>query len=145
MRLNFGLIIGIMLALAGTLFSIIAFKEWRSTGQIIKNGIQTQGIVVDNVHRPRRIGENVTSTSLAPVVSYFTTTGQQKSYYSQTYTTPAEYKIGDTVNIWYLPSEPNLATLEGGEMWILPVAFGIFGFVMCLIGYPLAWNSVNRK
>jgi hypothetical protein len=144
-KLYIGFIVGIILACCGTLFSIIAYNQWQSTAKIVKNGVQTQGIVVENVHRPRRIGKTSNTTALAPVVKYFTLDGQQKSYYSQTYTTPAQYQIGQSVNIWYLPNEPNLETLNGADGWILPVAFGVFGSVMCLIGFILIFGFVKQK
>lgn len=81
-----------MSAFAGTLFLIIAWNSWRSTYRIVHNGIQTQGIVVENVHKPRRGLERQT-TSLAPIVQFFTASGERKLYYSQTYTTPVSRQV----------------------------------------------------
>lgn len=143
MRLSAELIITIILTFGGTLFSAIAYKEWKSTTHIIKEGKQTKGVVIELVRRPRRTGEQFQSTSMAPVVLFYTEKGQQK-YYCQTYTTPAQYAIGDQVDILYMPDEPNKATLKGLDSWILPAAFGIFGSVMALIGYSLLINLLIR-
>lgn len=133
-----------MFAFAGTLFLVIAWNSWRSTYRIVRNGLQTQGIVVENVHKPRR-GLEPQTTSLAPVVQFFTSTGEQKFYYSQTYTTPAAYQVGETVAIWYLPDNPIEATLNGVDAWIFPVVFGIFGAAACLIGYPVLLKFLFRQ
>lgn len=135
----------LLLSLVGTLFAIIAFREWRTTGRIIKTGVQTTGVVIENVKRPRRAGESFQSTAMAPGVLFVTNKGEQFTYYSQTYTTPASYSIGDKVDIWYLPEEPNKATLKGADAWILPVAFGIFGLAMCLIGYPSFLSQLKDR
>ncbi len=143
MRLTAELIITIILTFGGTLFSTIAYREWKSTAQIIKQGKQTKGVVTDLVRRPRRTGEQFQTTSLAPVVLFYSEKGQHM-YYSQTYTTPAEFSKGDAVDIWYLPDDPKRATLKGADSWILPVAFGVFGSVMCLIGYSLLFNMLIK-
>ncbi len=121
-------------AFGGTLFAIIAWNSWNETYQIVRNGIKTQGLVLENVHRPTR-GISHQTSSLAPIVMFTTTAGEQKKYYSQTYTTPATHAPGDVVDIWYLPDNPVLATMNGVDAWVLPTVFGIFGAAMCLIGY----------
>lgn len=128
-------IISLMLALGGTLFGIIAWNSYTETYSILQNGTQTFGVVIDNVPKPRRGNESPT-TSLAPVVRFLTGDGKETVWYSQTYTTPARFQIGEAVQIWYLPENPQRATLQDVDAWVLPIVFGIFGTVMCLIGYP---------
>ncbi|MEZ4960721.1 MAG: DUF3592 domain-containing protein [Saprospiraceae bacterium] len=137
-------IIFLMLATGGTLFAIIAWREWRSVGRIIKMGENAQGVVVEMFRRSRKVGETGTPRSFAPVVLFTTAKGEQRKYYSTLYTALDTYQIGQTVDIWYLPDEPDKATLKGGDAWILPVVFGIFGAVMCLIGYPGLFKSIFR-
>ena len=133
-----------MFAFAGTLFLIIAWNHWQSTYRIVRTGVQTQGVVVENVHKPRR-GLEPQTTSLAPVVQFFTATGEQKLYYSQTYTTPVSHQVGEVVTLWYLPDDPNQATLNGVDAWIFPVVFGIFGVAAALIGYPTLLKFLFRQ
>lgn len=66
----------IMLALGGTLFAIIAWNSWRSTYRIIRNGIQTEGMVLENRRRPAR-GLEARPTSVAPVVQFVTPDGRR--------------------------------------------------------------------
>ncbi len=124
----------LLIALGGTMFLFIGWNAWKERYQIVQNGIQTQGIVVENVHRPTR-GLERQSTALAPVVSFTTSEGKTVRYYSQTYTTPAQYTPGTVVDVWYLPDNPQEATMEGVDAWVFPTVFGIFGTAMCLIGY----------
>lgn len=130
------LIFCLVLALGGTLFVTIAWREWRSAGRIIKMGTQTQGVVIEMARRPRKVGETITPNSFAPVVLFTTEKGEQRNYYSTLYSALDTYQVGQTVDIWYLPDDPLKATLKGGDAWILPIAFGIFGVAMCLIAYP---------
>lgn len=136
MRNKINLLICLAFCLGGSLFAIIAIREWQMTGRILKTGNQAQGIVIEMTRRPRKVGEQTTPNSFAPVVQFTTDKGEQRKYYSTLYTALETYQVGQTVDIWYLPDEPEKATMEGGDAWILPLVFGIFGCAMCLIGYP---------
>lgn len=130
------LIVCLALCFGGTLFATIAFREWQRTGRILKTGKQVQGIVVEMARRPRKVGDRGTPRSIAPVVQFYTESGEQHKYYSTLYTALPNYQVGQTVDIWYLPDDPVKATMGSGDAWILPLVFGIFGFAMCLIAYP---------
>ena len=141
-RAKLNLIICLVFCLGGTLFAIIALREWQATGRIVKTGMLAQGIVIEMARRPRKTGEQATPNSFAPVVQFNTQKGEQRKYYSTLYTALPSYQIGQMVDIWYLPDDPNKATLNGGDAWILPVVFGIFGSAMCLIGYPWLFRTL---
>ncbi|MCB0631019.1 MAG: DUF3592 domain-containing protein [Saprospiraceae bacterium] len=139
------LIVCMILCICGTIFAIIAIREYRSSGVIVRTGIQTKGVVVEMERRPRKVGENTTPNSFAPVVLFLNETGTQHKYYSQLYTAIPTYEIGQKVDIWYLPDEPQKATLNGGDAWVLPLVFGLFGGIMCLIGYPWLFSIIRQK
>ncbi|MCB0621743.1 MAG: DUF3592 domain-containing protein [Saprospiraceae bacterium] len=141
---NFTLLICLLFTLGGTLFVLISWRGWSSTGRIIKTGVQTQGVVVELARRPRKPGETLTPNSVAPVVLFVTEKGEQRRYYSSLYTAIPSFAVGQAVDLWYLPDEPEKATLQGGDAWILPVAFGIFGAAMCLIGYPWLFGIIRQ-
>lgn len=130
------LIFPAMLTLGGSLFLVIAWRAGGQTLRILKTGNKTQGIVIENALRPTRTGERTKPTARAPVVQFKTESGDAITFYSTDYTTPARYEIEQIVEIWYLPNDPQQASLDGGEVWILPAVFGTFGGVMCLIGLP---------
>ncbi|GEM_PF-1277473 len=139
-RKKINLVVCLVFCLGGTLFAIIALREWQSTGRILKTGKLAQGMVVEMARRPRKVGETVTPNSFAPVVQFNTEMGEQRKYYSTLYTAMQTHQVGQMVDIWYLPEDPAKATMEGGDAWVLPLVFGIFGFAMCLIGYPWLFN-----
>lgn len=139
------LVICLMLCLAGTLFLTIALREWRSTWHIVQGGNHTQGMVVEMARRPRKPGENLTPNSFAPVVLFVTDKGEQRKYYSTLYTALPTYQIGQAVELWYLPDQPEKATMQAGDAWVLPLVFGIFGIVMCLIGYPWLISIIRQQ
>lgn len=126
-----------MFTFAGLLFLGIAWHSGGQTLHILQNGIQAQGIVIDNPRRTARINERTSANSRAPVVQFKTQLGEPMTFYSTDYTASVRYEIGQTVDIWYMPDDPSKATLNEGAIWILPGVFGAFGLVLCLIGLPM--------
>jgi len=145
MHRKISLIVCLAFCFGGTLFAAIALREWQSTGRILRAGRQAQGVVVELARRPRKVGEQSSPNAFAPVVQFSTDKGEQRKYYSQLYTANPGYQIGQVVDIWYLPDEPNEATLSGGDAWVLPIAFGAFGSAMGLIGYAWLFNILLKK
>lgn len=131
-----------MFTLVGSLFLVIAWRAGGQTLRILKTGTKTQGIVIENALRARRTGDRTNPTARAPVVQFRTDAGDTITFYSTDYTTPARHEIGQTVDIWYLPNDPQQASLDGGEVWILPTVFGIFGAVLFLIGLPMLLRAL---
>jgi Protein of unknown function (DUF3592) len=125
----------LIFALAGTLFLSIAYLEGESKYKIVQEGIETDGMVVEIYQKPRKTGEKP-STAQAPVVQFVTQDNRVVKYYSTTFLTPCPYQIGYQVKIKYLPENPQQAILDWKDGWILSIAFGIFGVVICLITYP---------
>jgi len=111
-RTKINLFICLVFCLGGTLFAIIALREWQSTGRILKTGKQTQGMVVEMARRRRKVGETVTPNSFAPVVQFNTEMGEQRKYYSTLYTALPTYQVGQMVEIWYLPDDPLKSNAE---------------------------------
>ncbi|QHV93666.1 DUF3592 domain-containing protein [Spirosoma endbachense] len=132
-----------LFALIGTVFAIAAYLSWQSTQRIVQTGIETKGLVIDTRYSRDKKGR--TTTAQAPVVQFVTSAGKPITYYSQTYTTPASFNVGDTVTLWYMPDNPQEdITLEGVDGWLLPGVFGLFGVVFSLIGYPTLISSVFK-
>jgi len=130
-------------SIAGLLFLFIGIKEGLKTYKIILYGIETKGIVIDIYKRPMKLHEK-TSGSFAPVVQFQTKNAENITYYSTTFTNFNLYQIGQEVNIWYLPDNPQEVSMEGKENWILPISFLIFGLAMTLIFLPTAVKLIFR-
>lgn len=131
-------------ALAGTLFLVIACREGMSKYEIVEEGIETDGTVVEIYDKPLRTGEKP-STAQAPVVRFITEENKVITYYSTTFLTPCPYQVGSQVKIKYLPTNPQEAILDWKDTWILSTAFGIFGAVICLITYPSLLKALFRS
>ncbi|GAB3499732.1 hypothetical protein GCM10027341_23620 [Spirosoma knui] len=131
-----------LFAFVGTIFLVVAYYTWQSTQQIMKAGVKTQGVVVDTRYNKSSSGR--TTSTQAPVVQFTTAAGKPVTYYSQTYTSPPSFEIGETVTLWYLPNDPQTVTLEGLDGLIFPLVFGFLGGIFSLIGYPLLIGSVVK-
>jgi hypothetical protein len=141
--MSFKIVFSIIFALAGTMFLIIAYREGKSKYKIIQEGIETDGVVVEIYRKPRKTGESQ-STAQAPVVQFITQDNQVIRYYSTTFLTPCPYEVGYQVKIKYLPNNPQEAILDWKDGWILSIAFGIFGGVICLITYSFLLTRLIR-
>lgn len=139
----FKIIFPLIFALAGTLFLTIAYREGMSKYKIVQEGVETDGMVVEIYRKPRKVGET-SSTAQAPVVQFFTQESKIVKYYSTTFLTPCPYQIGQQVKIKYMPENPQEAILDWKDGWILSIAFGIFGLVICLITYSILLPQLFR-
>jgi len=137
------LIFALVFAFAGTMFLTIAYREWRANYRIVTGGIETEGKVVDTYRKPRRTGEQP-STAEAPVVQFVAQDGAEHLYYSTLFTTPCSHQVGESVRIWYLPEDPQKATMNGKDAWVLPIVFGIFGSVISLIAYYAVFSILIK-
>ena len=119
-------------SIVGVVCSVLAYTNYAAIKNQIKDGIETEGIVIDH-HRKNQIK---TTTALAVVVAYKDQNGQPLVYYSTTYTTPVEFQLGERVKLWYKPNQPNEVVIEGRNMWLIVMILGGFGLVFSLIGLP---------
>jgi Protein of unknown function (DUF3592) len=137
------IVFALLFAMVGSIFLIIAYKEWAVKRKIISEGIETVGQVITLYEKPRKANE-IRSTSMAPVILFVTEKKQIIKYYSTTFLTPCPYQIGQQVKIKYLPKTPHEAILDWKDAWILSIAFGIFGGVICLITYTFLLKSLYK-
>ena len=121
---------------AGTFFVFMSVREGLKPYRLLKYGLETEGVVVDMYKRPMKSMEK-SNGSFAPVVKFMTDKGSMITYYSTTFTNFNDFTVGQKVKVWYDGSNPQTATLEGKDNWILAVAFGAFGFAMCIVFYPI--------
>lgn len=142
-RSALSIILPIAFALAGTMFLIIAFREGSKKYNLFKNGIATDGVVIDTYRKPGRTGEP-RSLATAPVVQFLTGNNKLQLYYSTVFSSQDVYQRGQHVRIWYLPEAPSTATMDGKDAWILSLAFGIFGGVISLIAYGILLSRLFR-
>ncbi|WET02125.1 DUF3592 domain-containing protein [Flavobacterium sp. YJ01] len=89
-----------------------------------------QGTVVEMI--PKRSKD---STTYSPVVSFTTKSGQTITYTSSVSSNPPSYDIGENVQIFYDPTNPNDAEINGFfSLWLGVIILGFIGIVFFLIG-----------
>lgn len=139
---NIALYVCFTLTIVGLIFTTIAYRSWNSTNKIIKNGLKTEGVVINLVERiDRRKGAMGTK---APTVQFKTQKGDIITYYSDVYTSPSPYYAGQIVPIWYMPDNPQEATLKGADAYLLPLIFAGFGALAFLFGLPTVFSFFIR-
>ncbi|GAB2561438.1 DUF3592 domain-containing protein [Spirosoma aerophilum] len=120
-----------------------SYYSWQYTQRIMKAGVEAKGVVIDTRYSRDKNGR--TTSAQAPVVQFVTAEGKPVTYYSQTYTTPASFDVGETVTLWYMPEKPQEdVILDGMTTWILPAVLGGMGVIFSLIGLPGLIRSLFR-
>src|SRR5689334_10430332 len=100
-------------------FCIALFFVWK-TLDFVNHSQKVRGTVVDEFIQPP-------STSY-PIVQFTTLKGEVITYKSTVSSDPPEHSIGDTVDIYYNPSDANDIMISSFfTLWFLPIFFGLFG------------------
>lgn len=102
-------------AIAGLLCGLLGYYLVQDRNHIMQDGIKTTGRVIDLNH-----SDNMT----APIVRYEDESGNALHYHSSSYTNIDPYEVGQTVTLYYHPSNPEEVILEGdGWLHLLPFLF----------------------
>lgn len=129
-----------LFALVGLGCGILCLKLGLDRQRMLREGIAVIGIVTD-----LNYSSNKGSTTVAPVVSYTTKTGDTLLYSSNFYTNINPPQIGDKRKLWYDPANPDKVELgkEGlfiiGMLLLFCLVFGIIGF------WGLIWLIRQRQ
>lgn len=88
-----------------------------------------------------------TWTDYCPVIDFRTNQGKSVEYTSDTCSNPADYKVGQKVNIYYDPNDPNATQMP--DKYASQYA-GVFiplivGFIFAAIGLGIYWAGVLRR
>lgn len=121
-----------IMALIGTYCFILAYEKQHVIERVLKNGIETEGTVIEIRHDP----SNPSGQEVAPVVDFNTPNGSHR-HYSTTYTATNTYHVGQKVRIWYkfYKSKRDVA-LPDEKPGNLPKTLFRWGIVLCLLSYP---------
>lgn len=91
-------------ALAGLVCGAVGFWLVKSRYDLLNHGVKTTGTVVDL---------NYSKNTVAPVVEFSDEWGNAMVYKSSYYSSHSSYEVGQKVALYYNPSNPEDATLEG--------------------------------
>ena len=119
-------------ATVGVVCLVLAYFNYASIKNQIKDGTETEGTVIGH-YKQKQLKP---TTALAVVVAYKDQYGKPLVYYSTTYTTPVEFQIGEQVKLWYNPKQHNEIIIKGKNMGLIPMILAGFGIVFSLIGLP---------
>jgi hypothetical protein len=78
----------------------------------------------------------------APVVEFSDANGKAHFYYHNVYTKPSAYELGETVEVYFDPTNPENATMGG--ISVMAIIFGFIGFFFTLISViciKVFWNQ----
>ncbi len=119
-------------ALAGLLCGVVAFNSWTSRNLLLSQGQKTIGTVIDLNH-----SKNMT----APIIGFKDQNGSSHVFHSSTYTNLDPYQIGQEVEIYYDPANPEAVLLEDAG-WIhwLPFLF-LLPMEALVLADSSGWNA----
>lgn len=79
------------------------------------------------------------STVYAPLVRFTTADGREIEYQSSTATSPPSHRVGDQVEVLYLPDDPYRARVDSWvDLWLAPTIVGGIGGIFGIVAVALA-------
>jgi len=92
------------------------------------------------------VDQDTNSTLYCPQISYTTKTGQTVKFSANTCTSPSIYNVGDVVNMYYDPENPQDAQIKSfGAQYLLPTSYFVAGLPLVLIGGFGLWLQKRRE
>ena len=104
-----------------------------------RQGIEVQGEVVSFVQSCDDDG-----CTYAPVVRFQTKNGQSVSYESTYSSSPPAYDVGESVQVFYSPENPEKAAIKG-EGRVLRIIFTIVGGLIIVFGLSVFGTNVRNS
>jgi len=145
-----GIILGILIALPGIVFAILAVWIGLSVRPFDESAFErTEGTVIELVektvtHRSRAgRGFYIRNTSLVycPVIEYTDHLGQWHEYRPGGGSNPPQYSVGDKVEIFYDRDSPDSVKTDNGPfLYFISILFGIIAAVDFL--FVTIWLAV---
>jgi hypothetical protein len=82
------------------------------------------------------------SQTYCPIVQFSTETGQQVTYYSSTCNSPPAHQVGDQVEIYYDPENPEKAQIKGfWSQYLVVTILSCIGLPFVLFGSKITIGS----
>lgn len=109
---------------------VLTIRRMRVAARVKKNGVHTNGVVI-NIRAIRMVRGG--SMDILTIEYKDRATGQP--YNAKATVTPFKYKLGDTMDIVYLPDEPSKYAMDtkGGYTGLLIFCIIIFLFILFAI------------
>lgn len=92
------------------------------------------------------VDQDTNSTLYCPEISFTTKTGQTIKFDANTCSAPSAYAVGDVVNMYYDPQNPQDAQIKGfGAQYLLSTSFLVSGLPLAAIGIFGLWFQQRRE
>lgn len=122
---------------------ILIASRWIATNayEFTEHALRTQGTVVELQQAESKRSSNKRRSSVYyPIVTFSTSDGQNITFRESVGTNPPAYEQGETVDVLYLPDNPNDARIKDWlSLWLLPTVFFSFGALSFLFGCIGLW------
>jgi hypothetical protein len=121
----------IFLASMAITFGSVAFFSYNSTCELIRNGATASGTVTDLIYLR---GTSRGSGVYYPVVRFQTADGKTIEDRSTFGSSPAPFKKGDAVKVYYKPDKPAESWVIDNwfDLYFLPSIFGFFATALVI-------------
>jgi hypothetical protein len=131
----FQVLFGGAFPLLGILLLVISFAIYRSNAGARETGVLTTGNVVGMEERYDSDG-----SMYAPIIRFTTIEGEVVEFTSSTWSRPAAYGPGDTVEVLYQPDDPNGAEVDSAfERYGASAILGLVGLLLAVVGGVVAF------
>jgi len=129
----------IYILLFGLIFYGIGFGLGYKQYSLERQGLQVQGEVVSFVQKCNDDG-----CSYAPIVRFQTQDGRSVSYESYFSSSPPAYDVGESVQVFYSPENPEKAAIKG-EGQVFRIVFMLVGGVIIIFGLGMFGSNVKNS
>lgn len=115
----------------GAVIFIMALFVIKSELNLVRNGIETTGIVIE-----QSVSNSSDDRSIYhPIIRFNTEDNREITFRSPEGNSRSRFHIGESINVIYLPSDPQRATINNFlGLYGAGVILGVFGLVFALTG-----------
>lgn len=140
-----------ILILIGATVCVAALWSAYDTERFLRAAASTTGTVIKNIARVEKSGggeegKEETETYYYPWVKYRSQDGVERSFVSNTGTSPPSYEVGAQVPVVYDPNNPSHAEIRGSAVWLGTGIFTLFAFLFLGAGWGwLFWEERHKR
>ncbi len=125
--------------LVGALFAV------QNTRSFVGEAVSAQGTVVDLV-QSRSSSDSGDRYTYAPVVRFDTAQGETVTFTSSVASSPPSYRVGETVDLLYSPTEPKRARIRDWfSLWGVATILGSLGTVFSAVSIGLTVIGIRSR
>ena len=133
--LNFVTVMGLFLIGIAAIIYLVG-SSFRSNAELTTGTVSGFSTVTDS---------DDNSQTYCPIVQFSTETGQQVTYYSNTCNSPPAHQVGDSVEIYYDPENPEKAQIKGfWSQYLAVIIVGCIGLAFTLFGSMITIGSSSK-